>query len=75
MSSTDDTQTRPMPAAVAITDTGKARQNNEDRYALPPDLVPASMRAARGSLYLVADGMGGHSAGEVASELAARVLP
>lgn len=75
MSSTDDTQTRPMPAAVAITDTGKARQNNEDRYALPPDLVPASMRAARGSLYLVADGMGGHSAGEVASELAARVIP
>ncbi len=75
MSSTDDTQTHPMPAAVAITDTGKARQNNEDRYALPPDLVPASMRAARGSLYLVADGMGGHSAGEVASELAARVIP
>ena len=75
MSSTDDTQTPPMPAAVAITDTGKARQNNEDRYALPPDLVPASMRVARGSLYLVADGMGGHSAGEVASELASRVIP
>ncbi|MEO6061937.1 MAG: protein phosphatase 2C domain-containing protein [Thermoflexales bacterium] len=75
MSSTEDTQTHSMPAAVAITDTGKARQNNEDRYALPPDLVPASMRAARGSLYLVADGMGGHSAGEVASELAARVIP
>ncbi len=75
MTSTDDTQMRRLPAAVAITDTGKARQNNEDRYALPPDLVPAAMRAARGSLYLVADGMGGHSAGEVASELAARVIP
>ena len=75
MTSTDDTQKRRPPAAVAITDTGKARQNNEDRYALPPDLVPAAMRAARGSLYLVADGMGGHSAGEVASELAARVIP
>ena len=75
MSSTDDTQKPPTLAAVAITDTGKTRQNNEDRYALPPDLVPASMRVARGSLYLVADGMGGHSAGEVASELAARVIP
>jgi serine/threonine protein phosphatase PrpC len=75
MSSKEDTQTPAAPAAVAITDTGRSRQNNEDRYALPPDLAPAAMRAARGSLYLVADGMGGHSAGEIASELAARVIP
>ena len=47
--------------AAARTDVGRRRPANEDRYALAPEL----------GLYLVADGMGGHTAGQVASELAA----
>jgi PPM family protein phosphatase len=46
--------------AFALTDTGLVRQGNEDRYVCDLEL----------NLFGVADGMGGHSAGEVASRLA-----
>ena len=56
------------------TDLGAVRTNNEDRcvYQRPSD---PEVTAAKGILVIVADGMGGASAGEVASEMAIKVIP
>jgi len=45
--------------AHGMTDTGKVRQQNEDSFILLPEQ----------DLFIVADGMGGHNSGEVASQL------
>jgi protein phosphatase len=59
--------------ASVQTDKGCVREINEDsgRFVRPTD--PAQF-AERGLLIIVADGMGGHSAGEVASGLAVDVV-
>lgn len=57
--------------AAAISDVGVVRTENEDRtlLAMQP-LEPECGPGDRVSLVALADGMGGHQAGEVASELA-----
>jgi protein phosphatase len=45
---------------AALTDVGTRRSNNEDAFALHEEM----------GLFVVADGMGGHSCGEVASAMA-----
>ena len=45
-------------------DTGCVRQHNEDRILVDDTL----------SLYIVADGMGGHNHGEVAAEMAVKII-
>ncbi len=53
----------------AKTDLGCVRENNEDKFEFfQPD--DEDVLALKGSFYAVADGMGGHAAGQIASELA-----
>ena len=53
--------------AVKLTDTGRVRPHNEDYVDFYRPTDPQE-RARKGAVYLVADGMGGHQAGEVASQ-------
>jgi len=66
----------------ARTDLGQTREHNEDTF-LVADLTRGTTDfleggkatvGPRGSLFLVADGMGGAAAGEVASAMAADVI-
>lgn len=53
------------PKLAAMTDVGLTRQLNEDNWGW-------RKLSNRATLYVVADGMGGHDSGEVASEMAVR---
>ncbi len=59
--------------AVALSDVGSVRTNNEDatRFIRP---ATQAVQASKGYLAVVADGMGGHAAGEVASQMATEVV-
>ena len=50
--------------SAGITDVGLKREGNEDSYSIEDSL----------GLYIVADGMGGHVAGEVASRIAVEMV-
>ncbi len=68
---------------AAKTDVGLVRTNNEDNFQASSDLSGGQMRwvnneicslGDKGALIVVADGMGGMNAGEVASELAIETI-
>ena len=57
----------------AKTDLGRVRDNNEDKFDFFEPEDPAVL-ATKGTFYAVADGMGGHSAGQIACELALKTV-
>lgn len=64
---------RPKVTVAAKTDLGRVRENNEDKYEffLPED---DTRLATKGLVFVVCDGMGGHEAGQIASELATKTF-
>jgi serine/threonine protein phosphatase PrpC len=69
---------------VAQTDVGRTREHNEDAFVLadlsanpPTEPTTSELTGAagpRGTLFMVADGMGGAAAGEIASAMATEIV-
>jgi len=59
---------------VAVSDVGMRRASNQDSMAVALAESPAQWQS-HGHLLLVADGMGAHAAGELASQIAADTIP
>ena len=59
---------------AAATDTGMRRLNNQDSHAIVRSKTPESWKK-RGHVFMVADGMGAHAVGELASKLACDNIP
>ena len=57
-------KTKDRVEVAGATDPGCVRRNNEDNFAVEPDL----------GLLVVADGMGGHNSGEVASGISCKTI-
>src|SRR3954468_9767151 len=65
------------------TDVGRTREHNEDAFVvadlttnnatLQPE-VRTHTAGAKGTLFMVADGMGGAAAGEIASDMAVKIV-
>ncbi|HLO49608.1 MAG TPA: serine/threonine phosphatase [Kamptonema sp.] len=80
----DDSTTLPLPMQVyrledyGLTDIGRQRQHNEDFFSIWTQKnqleTPLGRILQVKGLYILCDGMGGHSSGEVTSQLAVETL-
>ena len=77
--STSKTRTAPKLTSTgsenpSLTDVGVRRPHNQDSHAVSLARDEKQWRH-RGHVFLVADGMGAHAVGELASELAVSIIP
>lgn len=61
-------------AIAALRDIGRVRESNQDSVLALLTTLPRENRDLPMGLFIVADGMGGHAGGEVASRLAIRTV-
>jgi PPM family protein phosphatase len=59
---------------ASLTDVGVRRSHNQDSHAALP-AADAAQWEQRGHLFVVADGMGAHAVGELASKIAVDSIP
>ncbi|MGZ3385913.1 MAG: PP2C family protein-serine/threonine phosphatase, partial [Isosphaeraceae bacterium] len=59
---------------AAASDTGMRRSNNQDNHAAVRAPNKEVWRS-RGHVFMVADGMGAHAVGELASKMASDLIP
>ena len=72
-----DPQTDSVPGRLeyaSLSDIGLRRSNNQDSLAVMP-AASQNLWQQRGDLFVVADGMGAHAAGELASKLSTDTVP
>ena len=58
-----------------LADIGAARDHQEDAYAFQINATDPELAQRKGSFFIVADGIGGYQAGEIASRMAVRIIP
>lgn len=59
---------------AAISDIGRRKKNNEDSYVIIREGAKDLRLFKEGALVCVADGLGGHTGGEIASKLAVKIV-
>jgi protein phosphatase len=59
---------------AGLSDRGVKREHNEDAWSAPRQNLTPERLVTNGRLYVVADGVGGHVAGDVASKMAVEII-